>query len=405
MQSKFAPFENRLTDAIEHLIDLRECYFDPERFRRTLNAAIEALRNVTFVLQKCGSKVEKFDEWYKFQQSELRADKILKWLVDSRNKVVKEGDLETHSTARIRIYRDWFEPPITTTEVSPNLSPAQYASMLSKVIPITIQEALLYVERRWVDTEFPETEIIELLDHCAEKLIKIADALSTDFEVTLGTQLTSTVERWKKTSTDFRSCWLKLKDRQVIDSEFTKIEPDESLIQNMKEAYDRENEDVSTVPLHTHFQKKCGAFFQQALAILRKDKVHLPIAVLILKNGQGQILGIPMGDRAEKHMQMRWLAKQVSQIPDPYAVIFINEAWLAFPKAPPCSHAVNYTERREALILHGVTCEGEFFNLCQFFERAGDQIWFPEAPVSSTDLPNIMRPVYNNLVQRQEYRS
>ena len=163
----FKPFENRLIDAIEHLSEIQNCYFDPQRFRQTLNAEIQAIRNVTFVLQKCGSRLEGFEQWYKVWQETMKSDKILKWLIGSRNRVVKEDDLETYSLARIQIYRDWNNPPITTTEVSPNLPPEKYAINLSKFIPdyIKTEDTLLHIERRWVDKDFPDFEIVHLLNH------------------------------------------------------------------------------------------------------------------------------------------------------------------------------------------------------------------------------------------------
>ena len=40
-----------------------ESYEDPEEFRMQLNALIQALRNVTFVLQKEKLKIQDFDRW------------------------------------------------------------------------------------------------------------------------------------------------------------------------------------------------------------------------------------------------------------------------------------------------------------------------------------------------------
>src|SRR5664279_3760262 len=96
----------RLEDAHFHWHEVRSAYHEPQEFRRHLNAAIQDLRNVTFALQGEKRAVPDFDNWYRPWQDRMKADPVLKWLVDARNTVVKRGDLETASTAKLSV-RNW----------------------------------------------------------------------------------------------------------------------------------------------------------------------------------------------------------------------------------------------------------------------------------------------------------
>jgi hypothetical protein len=78
-------------------------YHNVESFRANLNATIQALRNITFVLQSEKNIIPQFDTWYSQWQSRLKADPTSKWLIDARNTVVKQGELESHSTAEVRL--------------------------------------------------------------------------------------------------------------------------------------------------------------------------------------------------------------------------------------------------------------------------------------------------------------
>ena len=106
-----ADADRRHLDAFSLWVQTKAHYFHPERFRLNLNNCIQALRNVTFVLQEAGSLLPGFAEWYDCWQERMRADPLLKWLVEARNVIVKEGDLKTHSTVRLAVVDSWFDPP------------------------------------------------------------------------------------------------------------------------------------------------------------------------------------------------------------------------------------------------------------------------------------------------------
>ena len=88
---------NRLNEVHKFWHDMLLGYQNPENFRISLNAAIQALRNVTFLLQSNKSTISDFDEWYEKYRDVMKSDEILKWLHQARNIIVKQEDLELHS--------------------------------------------------------------------------------------------------------------------------------------------------------------------------------------------------------------------------------------------------------------------------------------------------------------------
>ena len=151
--------EKRWLDCWNLWINCANNYYNPESFRLNLNSCIQALRNITWILQKSKNYIPRFNEWYEKHQSQMINDNILKWLKISRNRIVKEGDLILHSKAKIAIVRNWFEPPSIEMEIPPFTKTSDFVKVISKKISIkpSYLEAILRIERKWVDSELPET--------------------------------------------------------------------------------------------------------------------------------------------------------------------------------------------------------------------------------------------------------
>jgi hypothetical protein len=146
-----------------------ESYEDPEEFRTQLNALIQALRNVTWVLQKEKRAIPDFDNWYPQWQTLTKEDAVLRWLHRARNIIVKEGDLDTHSTATAWIQASWDEPQSSTFEVPPLVPTLTIAAgiLSGQEFPADIRrQGVLNVERRWVADDLPEWELLDGLAHC-----------------------------------------------------------------------------------------------------------------------------------------------------------------------------------------------------------------------------------------------
>jgi hypothetical protein len=112
--------------------ETQAAYPDADAFVLKLNACIQTARSVTFVLQTEGRRRSRadFDAWYAPWQERMRADARMRWLIDARNAIEKEGDLDTHSIARVSLALTDQEEQLTEVEVPAAVSPADAATAI-----------------------------------------------------------------------------------------------------------------------------------------------------------------------------------------------------------------------------------------------------------------------------------
>ena len=151
---------------------------EPESFRLALNSLIQALRNVTWLLQKRKALLPDFPAWYGEWQDSARQDSIMAWIVRSRNRIVKEADLELHSRVGVFISLDWVNEMHMTWSLPPRYTTRQILIRLLSTQDIP-PVGVLTVERKWVDRFLPEHELLDACAHAyrlTARIISIAHA-------------------------------------------------------------------------------------------------------------------------------------------------------------------------------------------------------------------------------------
>lgn len=185
-----ADAHRRLMDLHEDIHRAIESYMDPNEFRRWLNSAIQNSRGVTFLIQKRKSKWSDFDSWYGEWQEAAKANPVLRWGVTARNRVVKEEELKTFSEARISLYGDrleevedaWVVPPEFTVEMIIGGFARASAKSSAK------RHGTIRVQRRWVDDQLPEYELVSALREmfrAVAEIVNRAHKASTSSSCTL----------------------------------------------------------------------------------------------------------------------------------------------------------------------------------------------------------------------------
>ncbi len=168
----------RLREASHFWKQALASYDNSESFRVNVNACIQALRNITWSMQSEKDHIPGFDPWYAKWQQEMDADRTLRWLVKARNRIVKQADLKTESKARVFLILGYHEPPVGEFLVSPRLSAEAIARRLREsedTPPLVRERGMVAVERRWVDTNLPDREILDALAHCYRVLARILE--------------------------------------------------------------------------------------------------------------------------------------------------------------------------------------------------------------------------------------
>jgi hypothetical protein len=141
-------------------------YDDPNAFRTFLNATIQELRNLTWVLQKEKFAAPGFDEWYASWRERLASSEAARWVVELRNKVVKEGDLATSSRVDVRYFVDYRQVDVFSFDGPPTASSRDIAFNFARSAPPELRrvgDGILVVERRWETTALPGRELLEAL--------------------------------------------------------------------------------------------------------------------------------------------------------------------------------------------------------------------------------------------------
>jgi hypothetical protein len=120
-----------------------------EAFVRHIQAAIVGTRSVTFLLQAAKRHIPGFESWYAGWQGKMRQDRVLRWLVDTRNKIEKVGDIEPASTLRMTFSRSWLDDGNNVLNVPASYTAMQAADLFAKLIEprSKIEESLIRFQR------------------------------------------------------------------------------------------------------------------------------------------------------------------------------------------------------------------------------------------------------------------
>lgn len=157
-------------------------YHSPTLFLAHLNAAIQALRNITFRLQAEKHQIPDFEVWYASERAALRRDPLMRRFHDARTAVVKQLGVESKSTFRSGLFRRrqmklalGLNLPLMTESVTElkRLQGSGFAAAIVDAERSAIGEQL-GVERRWVVEELGEEEVLRLCFAARNKLAELA---------------------------------------------------------------------------------------------------------------------------------------------------------------------------------------------------------------------------------------
>ncbi len=346
----------RLNQAYLMFSEVADRYQKPEEFTTSLNNLIQALRNVTFILQAEKSKIPNFDAWYAPLQEKMRQNESLSWLVRARNHVVKKGDLEKESFLSASI-RSHYDKVLFSEKFDPFISLEEVAERFRKLIKIKMpkhfeDETILHLERRWVINDFPKTEIIDVLIYCFSQLVEIVFCAHTeccdtgfieceknsyldpekDFMITLRND----IKKGRIVDILYKS-GKTMKPQSITFNPFKDKAPnsDKSFSEVAKERYwipkeifalmdsSGENLPFNNVKYH----------IEMARHLFKVDQRVDTVAFLYFFNKPPMIIQLGMDNPADRYAIMDRLAEQVEET-HCTAVVFVGEVWIGnYPKS------------------------------------------------------------------------
>ncbi len=375
--------EQRLIDCLNSWVMAKECYFKPEEFRLAINNCIQSLRNVTWILQSNQKHIKEFRVWYGAWQDKMKSDPVLRWLVDSRNTIVKQGDLVTLSKMRVEIVDSWLKNPVFEMEF-PVLSETE--SAIGYIIndkPEWIKDrmGLLRIERLWVDSSMPDCEILEALTHVFSVLSSLINDAHKHLvdnhnnECPFGDSSSA----FQKTNIPCmmaqewdRSIWVDWHTGGGFSYVESYIEEDKSLQDMAKKRYSIEN---NQFPKGSEsFYEKAKVLFDLAKIMIQKDGSHVPIAFIGYPKDHEELRVLISRDRQQKHIMIRRLATDMKKT-GAISIILINEIWLGGSSDSLLTkHELQSSNRKEGIQLIAANSEGELYSFCSIFERRQNEV-------------------------------
>jgi hypothetical protein len=401
----------RLNDSHRLWHQTLDVYDDPDAFRANLNSAVQAFRSVTNMLQKEKRQVPGFAEWYEAWREKMKADPVLLWVDAARTRVFHKGDLEVHSTAQIRIRDEWAPASVLATdEVSPfdsteSIARALAAGFIEGFVETYHAEPpeflILEVERRWVDRELPEWELLDALAYAYGVIATIVreahERAGARFEPSdmthgetrliqvpyLGGRLPCMVA-----ATEERTATVKLRTGEIVRRTYKplpSIDSEEAAeryrLRGIEKAASSDPFDMAPV------------YMEIARRALLVDGEVIPVTFLFGPNGREQIAH-PAGDRAEKFLVWDFIARRV-EASGATAVVSVGEAWLYRVPENELEAMIMRPRREEGLGVTAATQDGRYRMWSMRFRRSPAGRMLPE-PITVTDLeepPNFMRAV------------
>lgn len=403
MNDALKPAFQRLFDAKVHWHKAVDGYFEPNDFRIAVNSCIQELRNVTFVLQANKREISGFDTWYGPWQEKMRANTSLRWLVDARNYIVKQGDLELLSKLRIEVIGSYLagEVAIFEEDYNPNLTNAEiYSKTVSLGLPVEVFEnSYVKLQRRWIDKNYPDYELGELLSECWSAVAALLFDAPNSGLPSGGDQGKPRLPPCMHEQLQMRVVLMKVSGETlvpaVISSESVSIDDENRAV--LKEKYGDtplfrstgEGEKLSERP----FKEQCELLFEQAKAVLQKDGYHVHLAMVFVQKMLAKLIEIRNEEKADKYVTIRDLASKMERI-GADAVIIISEAWSApFDPSNPYRGAADAPSRQEGLMLAGATMQGEAYCFIAPFFKTDGNISFGDQSVVDAKNMNAIQPI------------
>lgn len=330
----------RLLEAHRLWHQAMEAYFDPEGFRTNVNAAIQALRNVTFALQNEKQKIPGFDTWYPRWQERLKGDEIMRWLCDARTEIVHKKDLEMHSTATVtvRCYETILKASVQIPLFLSGKTILQFLEeqeYIDEAMKDT--DAYAVVERRWAVEAFPQYDVLYLLAYGIGQLAQMVGEAHAAAGIGMDTcSVCDSLHPIALNAAGVPACMeftqtpmreeLGIRDYAVRRSHQKVIVPDARMNAKVRRRY--RNVIQPSLPLMCSDPFAAAEnVFRTAKQLLQKDGHHIHLLCLQTPDRKWSITSPHFSDQTAKYIFWHGVAERVRR-EGITAVIFAGECWL-----------------------------------------------------------------------------
>ncbi|WP_406104697.1 hypothetical protein OG698_21245 [Streptomyces sp. NBC_01003] len=349
---------------------------EPDSFRMHLNSLIQGLRNVTFMIQKQKAELVGYEDWYTRFVKEVGPKPLMRWAVKSRNRVVKESDLELLSEAKIRWVGNWAVKEERKFTFPPRMSSRE---MLGAIFadPGNPRMGVVTVSRRWVDKALPDWELLHATREVFIELSRLLHTAHAAADVSLcalddrePSCVTPVIDEQPLACMDInagvRQEHLDLEDGFGIREVEHYLKRDERRVEKARERYGSFSVTASN-PIEAAPQ-----LMESARMVLKKDKCHMPMMWSYRGGKIIDMISPNFADQNGKYLMFHRLADRVESLRAD-GVVLVIEAWWAQGEALDAQGQVipprDRKDRKEVLHVAAATRDGERRSLLAPFSR------------------------------------
>jgi len=399
----------RLNEAHTLWHEALDAYNDPEAFVTKLNALIQTLRNVTWALQKDIGKTHALKDWYGGWQSRMASDPRMQWVKNARNHIVKQGDLSTHSRARVRVVGELLRSETIDIKVDPGAPVEEIARTLN--LPglgaRALEEGILVVERRWTVDDLPDDELLDALAHCYGILSQLLVDAHEQCSASMGTcdETANDPCGWGGSHPGGRlACMWAGREKRTSRRDLSSGAPTRATVESvlgppisLDDLRRRYGSLPEPVPEEAGGLEKARLLHEQGRRFLVVDKEHIQIVWLLCGRSIVGHFILEPGDHREAYLGMDRVAAEVNRL-GADALIVSTEVWEALmveeddPRAG--MRATERKDRREAFLTYLVQREGTTQTWRSSISRSDtNDVTLGDAERVQRPTPPVVRPV------------
>ncbi|NEB81194.1 hypothetical protein G3I40_39205 [Streptomyces sp. SID14478] len=352
-------------------------YMEPDDFRMHLNSLVQGLRNVTFMIQKQKAELPDYEEWYTNFVRDVTPKPLMRWAVKSRNRIVKESDLELLSEAKIRWVANWITKEERKFTFPPRMSSQQ---MLAAIFsdPGNPRVGVVTVSRRWVDKALPDYELLHATREIFIELSRLlyaghaaAGVESCAMDSRDPACVTSNISVHPLLCMDINSALrqehVDLEDGFGISEVVHSITRDERQVEKANKRYGTFSV-TATGPIEAAPQ-----LMKSAQMVMLKDKNHMPMVWSYRDGKIVDMISPNFFDQNGKYLMFHRLADRVETLRADGVVLVIEAWWAPDDKRDAQGLPIpprDREDRQEVLHVAAATRAGERVSLLSPFSRS-----------------------------------
>jgi hypothetical protein len=186
------------------------------------------------------------------------------------------------------------------------------------------KNGLVRVERRWIDTDLPDAELLDALAHCYVVLAELAN----DAHRLTGSDEAATDARpaCMQATEEARTAYVHLGTHEVFQPRMSTVPIDATASEaryGVSETYAK-----AAAAGSGDVYAFAEAAVERAKTILAKDGRHAPALFLFGSDGRVMPYALEFHDRQDKYVQWERVAREVERL-GATGLVFISEAWIA----------------------------------------------------------------------------